>query len=167
MPPCTSQSASTSLSSSFSPFCSTAWCWPWRIPSLESSEIFASLSCLIISSDFSRLAFLLIYTAEMIIKVVARGFLLSDYSYLRSPWNWLDLSVILSGFLTSFLGNLTGLRAFRVLRALKTVSIVPGKSQNTIACLSPDTFIPENCHLSLVRFENNHQRLAEVHETAW
>ena len=47
----------------------------------------------------------------------------------RNPWNWLDFTVIASGYLTSFIemGNLAGLRTFRVLRALKTVSIMPSK----------------------------------------
>ena len=71
--------------------------------------------------------FLGIYTAEMIIKIVAQGFIVDGFSYLRSSWNWLDLIVIVSGFLSSFIGNLSGLRAFRVLRALKTISIVPGE----------------------------------------
>jgi hypothetical protein len=63
------------------------------------------------------------------IKSVARGFILNNYSYLRNPWNWLDFTVILSGYLTSFIsmGNLAGLRTFRVLRALKTVSIMPSE----------------------------------------
>ena len=64
----------------------------------------------------------------MVIKVIAKGFILNNYTYLRNPWNWLDFIVILSGYLTSFveMGNLAGLRTFRVLRALKTVSIMPG-----------------------------------------
>ena len=64
----------------------------------------------------------------MIIKVLAKGFILNNYTYLRNPWNWLDFLVISSGYLTSFIdmGNLAGLRTFRVLRALKTVSIMPG-----------------------------------------
>ena len=74
-----------------------------------------------------RFAFLIIYTAEMIVKVLAMGFLLDRYTYLRSAWNWLDFLVIVSSFLTSVLGNLAPLRAFRVLRALKTISIVPGQ----------------------------------------
>ena len=47
----------------------------------------------------------------------------------RNPWNWLDFTVIASGYLTSFIemGNLAGLRTFRVLRALKTVSIMPSE----------------------------------------
>ena len=65
---------------------------------------------------------------EMVIKVIAKGFILNNYTYLRNPWNWLDFIVILSGYLTSFveMGNIAGLRTFRVLRALKTVSIMPG-----------------------------------------
>ncbi|XP_037923835.1 sodium channel protein 60E isoform X3 [Hermetia illucens] len=72
--------------------------------------------------------FLAIYTLEMIIKIVAKGFLLNKYTYLRNPWNWLDFIVIASGYATIGMevGNLAGLRTFRVLRALKTVSIMPG-----------------------------------------
>lgn len=70
-----------------------------------------------------------IYTAEMIIKSIAKGFIVNKYSYLRNPWNWLDFVVITSGYATIGMevGNLAGLRTFRVLRALKTVSIMPGK----------------------------------------
>ena len=81
--------------------------------------------------SFSRYIFLGIYTMEMVIKCVARGFILNNYTYLRNPWNWLDFTVIVSGYLTSFIemGNLAGLRTFRVLRALKTVSIMPSKKK--------------------------------------
>ncbi len=44
-----------------------------------------------------RFVFLAIYTCEMVIKVIAKGFILNDYTYLRNPWNWLDFIVILSG----------------------------------------------------------------------
>ncbi|XP_037825375.1 LOW QUALITY PROTEIN: sodium channel protein 60E-like [Lucilia sericata] len=72
--------------------------------------------------------FLAIYTIEMVIKIIAKGFLLNKYTYLRNPWNWLDFVVIASGYATIGMdvGNLAGLRTFRVLRALKTVSIMPG-----------------------------------------
>ncbi|XP_054013685.1 sodium channel protein 60E-like isoform X3 [Hylaeus anthracinus] len=72
--------------------------------------------------------FLAIYTAEMVIKSIAKGFALNKYTYLRNPWNWLDFVVITSGYATigMAVGNLAGLRTFRVLRALKTVSIMPG-----------------------------------------
>lgn len=76
-----------------------------------------------------RYIFLAIYTCEMVIKIIAKGFVLNKYTYLRNPWNWLDFVVITSGYATIGMevGNLAGLRTFRVLRALKTVSIMPGK----------------------------------------
>ncbi|KAH0539321.1 Sodium channel protein 60E [Cotesia glomerata] len=63
----------------------------------------------------------------MVIKSIAKGFILNKYTYLRNPWNWLDFVVITSGYATIGMevGNLAGLRTFRVLRALKTVSIMP------------------------------------------
>ncbi|XP_050308218.1 sodium channel protein 60E [Anthonomus grandis grandis] len=72
--------------------------------------------------------FLAIYTLEMIIKTIAKGFILNKYTYLRNPWNWLDFVVITSGYATIGVegANLAGLRTFRVLRALKTISILPG-----------------------------------------
>ncbi|KAF7278505.1 hypothetical protein GWI33_008210 [Rhynchophorus ferrugineus] len=72
--------------------------------------------------------FLGIYTLEMIIKTIAKGFILNKYTYLRNPWNWLDFVVITSGYATIGMegANLAGLRTFRVLRALKTISILPG-----------------------------------------
>lgn len=75
-----------------------------------------------------RFIFLAIYTTEMIIKSIAKGFIINKYTYLRNPWNWLDFVVITSGYATIGMevGNLAGLRTFRVLRALKTVSIMPG-----------------------------------------
>lgn len=78
---------------------------------------------------YSRYIFLAIYSCEMVIKVIAKGFALNKYTYLRNPWNWLDFVVITSGYATIGMevGNLAGLRTFRVLRALKTVSIMPGK----------------------------------------
>ena len=44
-----------------------------------------------------RIVFLAIYSVEMVIKVIAKGFILNNYTYLRNPWNWLDFIVILSG----------------------------------------------------------------------
>ncbi|XP_070587772.1 sodium channel protein type 2 subunit alpha-like isoform X12 [Erythrolamprus reginae] len=69
-----------------------------------------------------------IYTFESLIKILARGFCLEGYTFLRDPWNWLDFSVILMAYLTEFvdLGNVSALRTFRVLRALKTISVIPG-----------------------------------------
>ncbi|XP_060878279.1 sodium channel protein 60E isoform X3 [Metopolophium dirhodum] len=80
------------------------------------------------SVEEAEYIFLAIYTAEMVIKTISKGFILNKYTYLRNPWNWLDFIVITSGYATIGMdvGNLAGLRTFRVLRALKTVSIMPG-----------------------------------------
>lgn len=41
-----------------------------------------------------RYVFTVIYTFEALIKILARGFCLNEFTYLRDPWNWLDFSVI-------------------------------------------------------------------------
>uniref|UniRef100_UPI0037E891E9 sodium channel protein type 2 subunit alpha-like n=1 Tax=Semicossyphus pulcher TaxID=241346 RepID=UPI0037E891E9 len=69
-----------------------------------------------------------IYTFESAIKIFARGFCTVPFTFLRDPWNWLDFSVIVMAYVTEFidLGNVSALRTFRVLRALKTISVIPG-----------------------------------------
>ncbi|XP_065679404.1 voltage-dependent P/Q-type calcium channel subunit alpha-1A isoform X2 [Hydra vulgaris] len=70
-----------------------------------------------------------IYITEALLKIVSQGFILHQYSYLRTPWNILDFIVIITGILPYVgLGN-SGptkvIKAARVLRPLKIVSGVP------------------------------------------
>ncbi|XP_005519820.1 PREDICTED: sodium channel protein type 2 subunit alpha-like isoform X8 [Pseudopodoces humilis] len=69
-----------------------------------------------------------IYTFEFLVKIFARGFCINNFTCLRDPWNWLDFVVISFAYVTEFvdLGNVSALRTFRVLRVLKTVSVIPG-----------------------------------------
>ncbi|XP_042550055.1 sodium channel protein type 9 subunit alpha isoform X10 [Dipodomys spectabilis] len=69
-----------------------------------------------------------IYTFESLVKILARGFCVGEFTFLRDPWNWLDFVVIVFAYVTEFvdLGNVSALRTFRVLRALKTISVIPG-----------------------------------------
>ncbi|NXM10107.1 SCN5A protein, partial [Ploceus nigricollis] len=69
-----------------------------------------------------------IYTFESLIKILATGFCLNEFTFLRDPWNWLDFTVIVMAYVGAFsdLGSVSVLRTFRVLRALKTISVVPG-----------------------------------------
>nr|AVX46624.1 sodium channel voltage gated type IV alpha A [Apteronotus albifrons] len=69
-----------------------------------------------------------IYTFEATIKVLSRGFCMGPFTFLRDPWNWLDFMVISMAYITEFvdLGNVSALRTFRVLRALKTITVIPG-----------------------------------------
>ncbi|CAF3236407.1 unnamed protein product [Rotaria socialis] len=78
--------------------------------------------------ETNEYVFTIIYTLEALAKCVARGFILKKFTFLRDPWNWLDFIVITLAYITFFvnLGNVSVLRTFRVLRALKTVAVVPG-----------------------------------------
>ncbi|XP_078716601.1 sodium channel protein type 2 subunit alpha-like isoform X3 [Lampetra fluviatilis] len=72
--------------------------------------------------------FTAIYMFEALVKILARGLFFGAFTYLRDPWNWLDLAVLVIACFTSIPGfaNLSALRMFRVMRALKTISVVPG-----------------------------------------
>ncbi|KAM8887665.1 sodium channel protein type 4 subunit alpha A [Synchiropus picturatus] len=72
--------------------------------------------------------FTAIYTFEATVKVLSRGFCVGSFTFLRDPWNWLDFMVISMAYITEFvdLGNVSALRTFRVLRALKTITVIPG-----------------------------------------
>ncbi|XP_004708736.1 sodium channel protein type 10 subunit alpha [Echinops telfairi] len=78
--------------------------------------------------DKLEYVFTIIYTFEALIKILARGFCLNEFTYLRDPWNWLDFGVITLAYIGEAIDfrGISGLRTFRVLRALKTVSVIPG-----------------------------------------
>ncbi|XP_054871206.1 sodium channel, voltage-gated, type I-like, alpha isoform X4 [Amphiprion ocellaris] len=72
--------------------------------------------------------FTAIYTFESLVKILARGFCIGKFTFLRDPWNWLDFCVIVMAYVTEFvpLGNFSAVRTFRVLRAFKAISVIPG-----------------------------------------
>ncbi|XP_004420015.1 PREDICTED: sodium channel protein type 11 subunit alpha [Ceratotherium simum simum] len=85
-----------------------------------------------IDTDSAEYVFTGIYIFEALIKILARGFILDEFSFLRDPWNWLDSIVIATAFV-SYLPSinvsgisLSSLRTFRVFRALKAISVVSG-----------------------------------------
>uniref|UniRef100_A0A8D0A4N1 Sodium channel protein n=1 Tax=Sander lucioperca TaxID=283035 RepID=A0A8D0A4N1_SANLU len=84
--------------------------------------------CLNIITENKMYTFTGIYTFESLVKITARGFCIDGFTFLRDPWNWLDFMVISMAYITEFvnLGNVSALRTFRVLRALKTISVIPG-----------------------------------------
>jgi len=99
-------------------------------------------------NDYVERVFLAIYTLESAVKILSRGMVLANFTYLRDPWNILDISVILTAYLDividsfssiankdkkdgeqdapSQIPGMAALRAFRVLRALKAISVIPG-----------------------------------------
>jgi hypothetical protein len=74
------------------------------------------------------LFFLSFYTLEMILKISAMGFALNKGAYLRDNWNILDFVIILFSYLPylveSSVINFKVLRAFRVMRPLRTISSI-------------------------------------------
>jgi len=44
--------------------------------------------------------FLVIFTLESIIKIIAYGFVLHPYAYLRSGWNFLDFTIVVVGLVS-------------------------------------------------------------------
>ena len=49
-----------------------------------------------------RKVFTAIYTIESVTRIVARGLILSEFTYLRDAWNWLDFSVVALAFVLPF-----------------------------------------------------------------
>lgn len=77
--------------------------------------------------------FLVIFTIECVMKIIAYGFVGHQGAYLRSAWNILDFCIVVIGIFSTLLslfqkeGNfdVKAFRAFRVLRPLRLVSGVP------------------------------------------
>uniref|UniRef100_A0A3B3IJ48 Sodium channel protein n=1 Tax=Oryzias latipes TaxID=8090 RepID=A0A3B3IJ48_ORYLA len=98
---------------------------------LHKVDIDCELICADSNSTWTKpveYTFTAIYTFESLVKILARGFCLGEFTFLRDPWNWLDFSVIVLAYLNEFadFGRLSALRTFRVLRAFKAISVIPG-----------------------------------------
>jgi hypothetical protein len=94
--------------------------------------------------------FLGLYTVEAVLKIVGKGFIMGEGSYLRDSWNILDFSIVLVSYMTTISddGEDAGaseedtgfspasLRVFRVLRPLKAISSIKGLKVLMIALFS-------------------------------
>jgi hypothetical protein len=90
-----------------------------------------------------------LYSVEMVLKILGLGLIFGPKAYLMDSWNILDFIIVISGYLTLInemmageetinvdeAGNLddqsssvdlSGLRVFRVMRPLKTISSIKG-----------------------------------------
>ncbi|KAK8396140.1 hypothetical protein O3P69_005321 [Scylla paramamosain] len=84
-----------------------------------------------------EIIFMVIFTLECFMKIIAYGFILHPGAYIRSVWNTLDFLIVVIGLVSSALDitmqgkggeanfDVKALRAFRVLRPLRLVSGVP------------------------------------------
>ena len=78
--------------------------------------------------DACEWAFLIIFTAEVIVKIAAFGLVVHKASYLRDPWCQLDFTVVSLAWLPILfpsLGNYSVLRALRALRPLRALKRLP------------------------------------------
>jgi hypothetical protein len=104
--------------------------------------------------------FLAAYSIEMVLKILAMGFLFNTGSYLRDPWNLLDFVIVMSAYLTitqdiiTIYNNggvkpivtaetddggalsLNSLRAFRVLRPLRAITSIKGLQVLVVSIMS-------------------------------
>uniref|UniRef100_A0A8C5K3E7 Voltage-dependent L-type calcium channel subunit alpha n=1 Tax=Jaculus jaculus TaxID=51337 RepID=A0A8C5K3E7_JACJA len=98
---------------------------------------------LLLLSERVEYLFLIIFTVEAFLKVIAYGLLFHPNAYLRNGWNLLDFIIVVVGLFSAILEQATkadganalggkgagfdvkALRAFRVLRPLRLVSGVP------------------------------------------
>jgi len=77
------------------------------------------------NSSMIDLGFLIIYTGEMILKIIAMGFFMRAHSYLRDAWNILDFMVVILGWLAIIFdnsGDISAIKVIRILRPLRTIN---------------------------------------------
>jgi hypothetical protein len=64
--------------------------------------------------------FQIIYTFEMIIKIIAHGLFFENHSYLSDSWNVLDFVIVIVSWIQLATAN-TGISVFRAVRILRTM----------------------------------------------
>ena len=88
-----------------------------------------------------RVIFTSIYTFESAVKVMARGFILKPFTYLRDAWNWLDFIVIALAWVAShrqpfsFLLSLSISLSLSLLFSLYSITIAIYHSLSLFLCL--------------------------------
>uniref|UniRef100_A0A8C4LH74 Sodium channel protein n=1 Tax=Equus asinus asinus TaxID=83772 RepID=A0A8C4LH74_EQUAS len=82
-------------------------------------------------TKYVEYTFTAIYTFESLVKILARGFCLHAFTFLRDPWNWLDFSVIVMAGVCATLGLKTIVGALiQSVKKLADVMVL------TVFCLS-------------------------------
>ena len=98
--------------------------------------------------------FLVIFTSECLLKILANGLVMHRNAYLRNGWNILDFAIVMIGLASTLLSlfdfsqfNVKALRAFRVLRPLRLISGLPSlQVGNTHFFLQFDLSFMPGCH---------------------
>lgn len=85
------------------------------------------------------IVFVSIYTAEMLLKMMAFGLVRNARGYFRTMWNWLDFAVVMEGLISIIWldgeSNLAVLRGIRALRPLRSVKYITGLKLITSALI--------------------------------
>lgn len=69
--------------------------------------------------------FTAIYTLECLFKIIANGVIAGQNTYLRSPMNLFDLSIVITSLLElGFQGSNSAAKAFRIFRALRVLKLI-------------------------------------------
>lgn len=94
--------------------------------------------------------FLIIFILEFVIKVIARGFVLGKFTYLRDPWNCFDLLIIIHSWVHTIYRSLNFLSNFFFLFYFQFF----GMSRITAICIDPEKAIyecPFLCELRVLK----------------
>ena len=86
-----------------------------------------------------ELFFVIFYTVEFVMLIIADGVFMSKGSYFRNWWNWLNFLILVSAWLTAFAifgFSLNALRSIRILRPLRSLSSIPGVRALVVTLLS-------------------------------
>ena len=76
--------------------------------------------------------FTILFTVEMVLKILSMGFVIHKNAYLRDVWNWLDFVVVITGIMEMLdisWFQVRALRTLRVLRPLRSIKAIPKMRQ--------------------------------------
>lgn len=76
--------------------------------------------------------FTIAFAVEMVLKILAMGFIIHKNAYLRDAWNWLDFIVVITGIMEMMelsWFKVRALRTLRVLRPLRSIKAFPKMRQ--------------------------------------
>src|SRR3990167_3911514 len=89
-------------------------------------------------------ACLIIFTVEMILKIIVFGVVFHKGSYFRDGWNWLDFGIVLVGWISYVRPEsraLLAIRSLRVLKPLRTITLFPSMMRFILCAYHSLSFI--------------------------
>ncbi len=87
--------------------------------------------------NLAGLVFTIFFTIECFFKIVAYGFAMHHNAYLRDGWNWLDLIVVIVGWIEQIPGipSFRGLRTLRILRPLRSINSIKSMRDQIVSLI--------------------------------